>query len=72
MENRTLGGVLHYSIMEDLCDDDMMSTCELNRLEPISNRITNGFFLLLPFIYVHTFSTIYVRLLFYVIVTGYM
>lgn len=27
--------------MEDLCDDDMMSTCELNRLEPISNRITN-------------------------------
>lgn len=33
--------------MEDFCDDDnMMSTCELNRLEPISNRITNIFFLL--------------------------
>lgn len=61
MENKTLGSVLHYSIMEDLCDDDMMSTCELNRLEPISNRITNIFFLLHSFIHI---PTIYVCLLF--------
>lgn len=54
--------------MEDLCDDDMMSTCELNRLEPISNRITNIFFSSSSFMYS---NNLFVCLLLYVIVTGY-